>query len=387
MYIVASNKTYLFIERYSSYILFAIWSCVQIYLFLSLGINTGGESLRALNDAGNLYSGKSLSSPGGYMYFTETVLIFLKMKAHLGTSAIILFQLTLNFAALIYLQRFLIKFYNSKILAFAGCSLLVICYPYQIYHFSFYTESVFFSLSIFYSCYLLKLKSLSLKSATILIALLFLLCVTRPSGIFFIAATLVYLYFFLTKKISAPLRSTIFILLTCTAVFLLNFMIGLGSGGGIDLILPFKDERIICGVPTLSYNVNIDTIKNSNSIMGLFYYVTHNFHQFFRLALLKSKVFFGLTRPYYSLPHNLFLITYFYSLYILIISNFFRKNRKLPMGFIYLFSIILIYWLSVLFSCDEWHNRFFLTLTPFLIIPALWLFKGRNSNFPHDAQQ
>jgi hypothetical protein len=34
-------------------------------------------------------------------------------------------------------------------------------------------------------------------------------------------------------------------------------------------------------------------------------------------------------------------------------------------------ALTAIFWLAVIFSCDEWHNRFFLTLTPFFILAAM----------------
>ncbi|MEO7045250.1 MAG: hypothetical protein ABI091_08050, partial [Ferruginibacter sp.] len=319
-----------------------------------------------------------------YMYFTEASLVFLSMKLNVGYAAVILIQLFINLYALIYFYRFIASYYSSKILAFTGCILLLGCFPYQIYNTFLYTESIFFSLTIIYSCYLVKIEKLTPKIILQLLLFIILLCITRPNGIFFLGATIIYLYFFVAQKINLFLKVGIFFLVSAIGLFILNYL--MGSGGAIDIILPFKDERVICDVPTLPFNANIDTLPNGNSLSGLFYYITHNFNQFSRLAILKTKAFFGLTRPYYSFGHNLFLIAYFYSFYVCIISIIFKKTKKLPIGFIYFISIIIIYWLSVVFSCDEWHNRFFLNLTPFFIILALFLFKNKNSNLPHDAQ-
>jgi hypothetical protein len=104
---------------------------------------------------------------------------------------------------------------------------------------------------------------------------------------------------------------------------------------------------------------------------GLLNYVTENPQTFFKLAWLKTKAFFGLTRSYYSTGHNVFVAGYFYSLYVLILIGITRFRRKLPGSYLYLFSLAGIFWLAVIFSCDEWHNRFFLTLTPFFILAAM----------------
>ena len=370
----------IFIKKKGLILLIIFWLLVQAFLLITQGINTGGESINKIQEAENLISGKGLSSKSDYLYLTEIFLIFLKLKTHAGYGAVIAIQLILNLSALIYFYKFLNSFYSSKILSFTGCLILLACFPYQIYNTFLYTESIFFSLSLIYSCYLLQLKKLSLPNIFIIFLFLFLLCITRPSGIFFMAATIVYLFFFISKTINPVVKAAVFITVSCFALFILNYL--MASGGGIDILLPFKDERVICGIPTLSYNADIKTVQNGNSLYGLIYYVTHNFSQFSRLALLKSKAFFGLVRPYYSYGHNVFLVIYFYTLYALIILNIIKINKKLPLAFIYFIALTVIYWLSVVFSCDEWHNRFFITLTPFFIIPALYLFNKNNTRLP-----
>ncbi|MEO7046305.1 MAG: hypothetical protein ABI091_13430, partial [Ferruginibacter sp.] len=74
------NKINAFIEKNALWVLFIMWSFMQVYLLHSLGINIGGESLRSIMEATNLFLGKGISTPGNYMYFTESFLIFLAMK-------------------------------------------------------------------------------------------------------------------------------------------------------------------------------------------------------------------------------------------------------------------------------------------------------------------
>ena len=370
------NKIYRYTELYATYILFVCWFSVQAYLFYVNGINISGESINRIVEAKRLMNGNGLRGYSSYMYFSETFLIFISLKLKLGYAFAVVIQLLINLYALNCFYKYLYFLYGNLILALAGGCLLLLCVYYQLFNTYLYTESLFFSFSIIYSFFLLRIKELTIKNIVIIFLFLVLLCITRPSGIFFLAATLVYLFFFISNKINIYLKIASFILFFVASLFFLNLLMGAGSG--IDIILPFKNEMVICEVPTLSYNVNIDTVKNGNSLYGLFYYITHNTEQFYRLALLKSEAFFGLVRPYYSKPHNFFLITYFYSLYLLILATLLKFNKKLPVAFIYLLAIIVVYWFSVVFSCDEWHNRFFLTLTPFLITAALYFFKKKS---------
>lgn len=367
------NRLQNFIEQHSTILIVAFWILMQSFLLYIYGIETGGESMKAILEAENLIKGNGLSYPSTYLYLTEIILIYLSLKIGVGFWFVLGIQLAVNLFALLYFFKFLERFTQSRLIAFAGAILVVCCVPYQQYNSFLYTESIFFSLSLVYSCFLLSCKKINVENIALIVVLVSLLCITRPSGIFFVAASFIYIFFFFFKGLSFLLKVSIFLFLFSCSLFLLNKM--MGSGGRIDIMLPFKDERIICDVPTLANNADIDISKNGNSLFGLVYYVTHNFDQFSRLALLKTKAFFGLVRPYYSKLHNGLLITYFFPLYFLALVSFYRFRTRLPIEFIYLVSLISIYWLSVLFSCDEWHSRFFMTLTPFIIIIALYSLK------------
>jgi len=42
--------------------------------------------------------------------------------------------------------------------------------------------------------------------------------------------------------------------------------------------------------------------------------------------------------------------------------------------FIYLFGVVAITWLTVMLTCDDWHNRFYLGISPYIIILSLGFF-------------
>jgi len=188
----------------------------------------------------------------------------------------------------------------------------------------------------------------------------------------YFSGTGLYLFFRFFKAFSVPVK--IGITVTATIAFLFFLNAALGSGGELDFMLPFRDENIICGVPTLPHGSNIETSDDPNSVFGLIYYITHNFGQFMRLAWLRSKAFWGLTRSYYSPGHNLYLVIYFYPVCLLAlpgIRSWFKKNPDL---LLYCSSLILITWGTVMLTCDDWHNRFFLSIVPyvyFLIVPVI----------------
>ncbi len=380
------NGWVLKISKQKEYIcLFIFWLIVQSILLVTNGINIGGEAERIIREANNLHTVGSFSSNSFYMYLTEISLVYIiHTKLGLSYSFIICIQLLLNFTAVVSFYKFMCGFYDSKKLAYVGVALLLCCTPYQSYNSFLYTESIFFSLVIIYSCRLLKEKTFKIKNIILLIILLLLLMFTRPTAIFVLGATCVYLYFFFSKDVQIFWRIIIFLGLSTGSLLLLNFLIIESSSKvrgdfGIDILEPFRYEHIICGVPTINNEADLKIVKNSNSLNGLLYYIFNNFQQFSRLALLKTKAFFGLQRNYYSTSHNIFIAVYFYPLYAFCLLAIFKFKKNTPIAFVYFIALILFFWFSVICSCDEWHSRFFLTLTPFFILGALYFFKPKNA--------
>jgi hypothetical protein len=358
-------------------ILFTLWFIVQAFLLFTFGIKTDGEAEAIIANANFFISNGHVSSPRVYLYFTESFLVFIKIKFGLANTFIVLIHLMLNLAALFSMYRFIESFYASKKNALLGCVLLLICYPYQLHNTYISTESIFFSLSCIYTFYLLQVKKYTITNTAIIFLLLISLCITRPSGLFFVAATFVYLSLRLTLKVNLFVKISALSILAVIGLLVVNYFTS--SGNGYDFIIPFKEEHIICGITTLP-GITEGKMANENSLLLFVNYLGHHPQQFLRLALLKSKAFFGLSRPYFSLGHNLFLIFYFYSLYFLGIAAVIKHRKLLMRRLLFFYTVIIIYWLSVVFTCDDWGNRFFITLTPFFIIMGLGLVLNKNSN-------
>jgi hypothetical protein len=350
-------------------ILIIIWALVQLFLLKTNGINTNGEATRFIREAYLLRNTGHFSTPIYFMYLTEISLITLKSYLNTGYSFIVILQLIINLFALVTFYYFINERYQSSKIALAAAVLMILCIPYQLYNVFIYTESIFFSLSIIFTCYLLRIKKFDLTNYAIIILMLVLLCLTRPSGMFFVGATIVYWFLFSTKSINFYLKLSVLMILVIINLFILNGM--MGSGAGVDVLLPFKEEHIICDVATKLNNNPQDNISD-NSILGLMNFIATHPSTFFKMGIKKTIAFFGLQRSYYSRGHNLFIASYFYCFYCLIIYGLIRFKKNIEAAHIYYLSLIGIFWLAVVFSCDEWHNRFFLTLTPMLILMCAW---------------
>ncbi|MCC7400047.1 MAG: glycosyltransferase family 39 protein [Chitinophagaceae bacterium] len=355
----------------AEFILILAWLIVQSLIFYRFGIVTDFEAVKYINEAKNLLENGTLSSPNFWMYSTQIFLIATAIKFNSGFLSVVIIQLILNIIATYVFYKFIQKSAN-KTAAFILTLLLICNYPFQTFNTALQTESIFFSLSIIFSCYLLQLKKITLKNLSLVFLFIILIIFTRPTGLYFVPATALYLFFHFFRSFPVFLKLGIIVLISATFLYFLNAAIG--SGGELDFMLPFRDESIICGVPALSYTHDIKVSENPNSIYGLIYYITHNFTQFIHLAWLRSKAFWGLFRSYFSLGHNLYLGLYFFPVYLLVllsIREWCHKNRH---TFLYCLSLVLITWAGVILTCDDWHNRFLLGMMPFiyiLSIPAL----------------
>ncbi|HXR82685.1 MAG TPA: hypothetical protein VN722_00080 [Hanamia sp.] len=344
------------------------WIVTQAALFWQRGIETGFEAIKYINEAQNFIQFGKLTSNNFWLYSTEIFLIAVVIKLHLNFMIIVVVQWLLNLFATWMFYQLAVFILKKPVLAFLATFIFIINITYQVYNSFLFTESVFYSLTVIYSSYLLRIQKLNLKNIGILVLLLILLSVTRPTGILFFPATAIYIFFRFLKPVSVWYQSAIIIGSLIIFYFLINQM--LQSGGEFDFMLPFRKENIICGVNT-NRIANIDVMEKGNSIEGLVYYILHNKDQFLRLAKLKTISFFGFTRSYYSPMHNLYLMAFFYPIYILSIIGAVKMILKKQKALIYLFIIILLYWITTLLTCDDWHNRFILTVSPFIFLIAV----------------
>ncbi len=355
-------------NRKNEIILFFIWLLIQFFILFFNGIISGGEAEKYINEANLIINQQPLSSPVYFMYLIEILLVFIKIKFSLSFAFIVIIHLILNALALFRFQQFLKKSFNSDKWAFWGSLLLLLCIPYQTYNSLIYTESIFFSLTILFSCFLLSIEQFKLKELTKITLFLIILCLTRPTGIYFVMASFLYVFSKTTKGTPVYIKTAALIIIPSIILFTLNLM--MKNGKGVDVLRPFIQEHIICDVPTIK-NSNQIAIQSNPGLLNLFEYIFNRPLQFIRLGILKTVAFFGLIRPYYSIQHNIYLGLYFYGIYALILLGIIKRNLKIKNENIFYISLSGIFWLFVIFSCDEWHSRFFLTLTPFLILMSL----------------
>ena len=346
----------------------SLWIIIQTILLFHFGIETDGESIKYIREANSLINTGKLSSPNFWMYITQISLIYVAIKFQIGFWLVVAVQLVFNFFATLSIYRVSTMFSN-RIVGLVVAAWFLLNLPFQQFNSFLQTDSLFYSFTIIFSCYLFQLKRLSIKEISIIILSLVIISFTRPTGIYFFAATFLYLYFRFLTGISLFYKIPILLIIITTFIFFIN--IAIGSGGELDFMLTARNEHIICGVATKAVAVPIAEIEKGNSLYGLFYYIIHNFAQFSRLAFERTVAFFGLIRTHYSSVHQVYLVLLFFPAYIFTMFSLKYWVKNDPYILLYIFVLIFLTWLTVVLSCDDWHNRFFLTISPYLYILAI----------------
>jgi len=154
----------------------------------------------------------------------------------------------------------------------------------------------------------------------------------------------------------------------------------INSGGELNFLKPYAYEMVICGIPTVKDPNTVLININGNQFEKLWFILTNQTSLFAALAIKRLIAFYGVVRSYYAQSHNIFIAVFFYTAYILDILNF-KKQIKLflPQTF-YFICLISFLTITVMLSCDEWHNRFILGMLPFFILMAANIFMRNSPN-------
>ncbi len=369
------SKKRKFFNHYPFFSLFFLWSLLQTFLFLHFGIVTDFEAEKYINQAEFFLEHGRFETGNFVFYSTQILLISAVKKLQIGYELIILLQTIFNALSVFCFYKIIKLITEKNVVAFWFTFFFLIMYYYHLYNVYLFTESLYFSFSIIYFYGLLRITRLSLLNLIAIVVGLAILYFTRPVGIFFIPTTFLFIVLKFYPEKSLIILSTSGLVGALGFLFILNN--SLNSGGELDFLLPYIDERIICGVPTISNENNIIVPVEKNSIQGLFYIIISNYELFLKLSFKRLIAFFGVIRPYYSSAHNIFIAVYFYSLYFMIINGYINWSKKLTPEISFMICLISFAAITTALSCDEWHNRFILAILPFFLFLASLSFKKK----------
>lgn len=359
----------------SGLLLVILFCLVQAGLLMAYGIYTQEEAAKYIYEAGFFREHGVFSQPKYVFYSGYIFLRVLADALHTGDIGVYIFQVILNALATICFYRLALRVSSSGMAAVISTALLILCIPFQKWTAYLFTESVFFSLLIIYTYVLFTQFKNAYARPALLLLLLLLLIISRPTGMLVIPASLLLASHYLFANGKKLLVLVVWVPGLAGLALLLDTAIK--GKGEFDFIKPFIEEHIICGLP--SQQVSGESwhfpkgggqSEDGNSLLGLIRYIAHNLGEILRLALLRLGAFFGLVRSYYSGLHNILLMAGFYPVYILAATGFRWVATRAKPFFVFSLTLIATFTLSVMLTCDDWHNRFIMPIMPLIFIYA-----------------
>ena len=346
-------------------LLLLLWVFIQSYLYSANYVLTELEATKYIREATNLLQGTGLSSWGYLFYLTEISIIGLFKFFGINIQWVVAVHLLINLSATYYLRKAILDCTNHQT-ANIGTAAFIIFLPIQQFNFQLQTESIFLSLIIFHTYYSIQTIRGEKNSILKLFIIQAFLIFTRPPGILWLLPTSYVAYKYLQRVTNNKSLKWIGLLLVLTTILATDYI--LQNSNQLNLLLPFQNQSIICGVPSQLGSGITESSADPNSILGLLLYLKDNFGNFLKLSAQKASSFFFLYRPYYSKIHNLFLICWITPIYFLALAATwsYRKNYRAAINLCII--AIGVTFLMVVFSCDDWHNRFALSVFSYFII-------------------
>ncbi len=364
---IVNNFSSIFL-KYGKLCIWILW-LISTFIYLCIhGVVTDLEAAKYIDEAHLYISKGAFSAPRFYFYSATIFIIAFAIKIKIGLFGAFVIQALINLFAFLIFHKALTKIFLSSFTPILIIFYLLAFSPYQSWIVFLYTESVFFSAILILISVLILYKPHNLKNISLIITTLLFALISRPLGI--LLGIGVYLYFFYNadKKWKAVIASGSVILIAL-GYFFINTVFS--SIHDWHITQAFEEESIICDLPAAQPYQKLDITATGSPIYQLWYYTTQNFYHFLKFAGIKIQYFFLMTRNYYSNTHNYFLLLNVIPVYLLALWSFFIKRHYFSKGIIvFLVSSILIYALAIIFQCDDYHNRFILSIYPLFVLFA-----------------
>lgn len=356
------------VEKYDRIIVASAWLISTIIYLAIFGIETHLEAGKYIEEAHRFIDNGAFYAPRYWFYSTTLFIMILAFKLGIGTTGAFLLQALLNFFAYRLFYKALVKLFQQKTMSLLVILYLLAFWPYQSWVVFLYTESAFFSTVLILFSALVLLNPQYLRSLLLLALCLLWVIVSRPLGILFTGGVYAYLFVHANKQWKWITGAGAFVV-AAVGYFTINAVYGTIADWTITQA--FEQESIICDLPSPGPYAVLDLDKSGSPVYQLCYYLSHNPSHFLRFALVKLEYFFLMARPYYSRGHNLFLLANVIVVYLLGLWGIFSKKISFTKGILpFLLVTIFLFTLTILFQCDDYHNRFVASIYPLFAVLA-----------------
>jgi hypothetical protein len=326
-----------------------------LFLYFKTGIITNHEAEKYIDSANEILKGNYNFSFENYLLFSSFNYFLATCILITGYKLAIVGQLFLSVFSAYCIMKIVLELTNSNVLSKISYSLFLFSYLIQFWVITLFSESFFISISVIL-LYTIICKKKLFNIKLILLLLTIVLLFARPQGVLFIMPAFI---FYLQKNYNLKKQHSF--LLFCGLSFVLFGFVLFQKNSCEDVIRPISESSVICGFPEKPSSVF--SLEKCN----IFYahkYLIKEYSIWYDLKMCSKKVisFFILTRDYYSVLHNFYMIIH-YPLYILIIFSI-KRNKEIQL----FFSIIFLNLVLIALTFNEWHGRFTAIVFPIMLI-------------------
>ncbi len=350
-----------------------LWLFFQLLWFLKFGFHFDLEAGKYIYEADYLLRHGRFSESRYLFYFATTAVIAFNKVIGTGLTGALISIMLFNLLSYLIFFRALKKLFTDRLSPLLIVAFLLYFWPYQSWSVYLFTECFFYSAVLLLFSHLLRFTRLNLRFTALLGLLLLLVTVSRPLGILFILPALLFVFLQLNKR-----QRIIAAASALVALILLNFVVQVVFTTTPDWNMKraLTEDSIICDMPRVRSARDLQLSQHPNQLYQLFYFVTHNFSHFAGLAVTRLRYFFVMTRDYYSSFHNLYLLVHLGVLYGSILFGIRKLVRTFPPALLsFALASILLFAATIALQCDDYHNRFALTLMPFYTTLAVWVWQ------------
>jgi hypothetical protein len=356
------------------------WLIIQLVFLLMNGINDQQEANKYIVLSRELVNGTRDFSLHNLWYSGYIMLHALLRMAGLHYKSMYVVQLIFSALSVYYFTRILSTWTRSNKMLIISALLYSTCFIIQQWVSFLYTDSVFSSLLVILIYYLLE-ENKNTSNKVIFWVLVFLFPLFRPVGFLFLIVACLHWMFTFHKR-------NIIKIFTCIAYLVFIAVIINRSMQNPAYFYPYHnlDANIICGLPSNLLQYQEVPYDHNTSVASYFW---NNPGMATRLFLLRFYKVFSMTRPFFSLGHNLAVAAaciFYYALAAVgLISIIIHRRRPLyvlPAG-------CLVFCLPTIAFCVEWTGRLSLPVICFVLlmggvgvdylVKRFQLFTGRNN--------
>jgi hypothetical protein len=244
-------------------------------------------------------------------------------------------------------------------------TILVLVAPsFEYWNFTLYSESLFFSLILFFLGACIRHKPTTIRNIGLQLLILMGCVISRPMGILLVIPWIFYVSASNSKKFSWKIIISSFAIGLLPLIIISNSI--LGTIGDWNVLDPFYKGYIICGIPS-NTSLNQFPTQAKTPIGQLIELLINNPNLLISLSIKKIIAFFFQCRSYYSLPHNFYIIIYTATTMSLFFYSLFKHGTKQPI--LKMSLMIIFFWtISIILQCDDYHSRFYSAIIPLISI-------------------